>query len=179
MNILSLDFATKKTGFAILNEKEELLDYGLIVSSEDNNIYERILEIREKVKSKITQWKPSYIIIEDCPVASSYNLKVAHDLLIGHGAMLGLACQYGIGFMPYQPGAWRSVMGMYDGTRKSITRDYQKPKAVEVANSMYGLDLKYYKYDNKKNISDDDIAEAILLGVSHLRSGKDGKEEND
>lgn len=43
-----------------------------------------------------------------------------------------------------------------------------KKIAIKVVNQEYGLKLEFYPRDTKKNISDDDIAEAILIAKAHI-----------
>lgn len=47
-------------------------------------------------------------------------------------------------------------------------REFFKEAAVRMANKKYGLKLEFYPRDTKKNISDDDIAEAILIAQAHI-----------
>ncbi len=47
-----------------------------------------------------------------------------------------------------------------------------KKTAILVVNKKYGLDLRYFERDTKKNISDDDIAEAILIAQAHINEFK-------
>lgn len=47
-------------------------------------------------------------------------------------------------------------------------REDLKKIAIRVANERYGLKLVFYPRDTKKNISDDDIAEAILIAQAHI-----------
>ena len=57
---------------------------------------------------------------------------------------------------------------MFDGTRKGMTRDVLKEKAVRMANEIFGLDLVWVKPNSTKNM--DDIAEAILIGWAVVQS---------
>ena len=66
----------------------------------------------------------------------------------------------------YAPSSWRSIMGLYNGTTEGTKRDYQKQAAVDFVNKLYGFDFKYYTNDTKKKQTDDDMAEAILLGLA-------------
>ena len=44
-----------------------------------------------------------------------------------------------------------------------MKREVQKQTAVNKVNEIYNLDFNYYPRDTKKNKSDDDKAEAILI----------------
>ena len=59
--------------------------------------------------------------------------------------------------------------------RKSYLKTYLlnkrldlKQTAVDIVNRKYGLKLVFYPRDTKKNISNDDIAEAILIAQAHI-----------
>jgi Holliday junction resolvasome RuvABC endonuclease subunit len=169
---MALDFATLKTGFAIY-KKEKLVDYGLIKSS-SSNVHARLLQIRDQILEQMQKHDIQIIVLEEVPMNSSLNMRVSHDLCVGQGVILGLCFDLNLGFRLYLPPAWRTEVGVYDGTREGTKRDVQKQKAVDIVNEMYGLNLKYFKNDNKKNESEDDVAEAILLGLAYVRSGESG-----
>lgn len=170
MNLLALDLATKKTGYAIFVDGV-LKDYG-VIKADEGNYQQRILQIREKVVKKIVEFGIEYLVLEEVPMQQFNNLIVAHDLCVCQGVFLDLCCIYELGMKLYFPTAWRSLMGLYEGKKEDKKRDVQKQKAVEKANNIFGLDLKYFKSDSKKNISDDDIAEAILIGLAYLKENE-------
>lgn len=60
------------------------------------------------------------------------------------------------------------LFGLYDGTREGLKREVLKEKAIIMANEKFGLDLKWYGPKSKK--SEDDEAEAILIGWSQIIS---------
>jgi Holliday junction resolvasome RuvABC endonuclease subunit len=167
MNILSLDLATKKTGFAIFINRK-LDNFGLIQSTE-GNYQERILCTREKIVELIKKHKIKQIVLEEVGINPRNNLIVAHDLCVCQGVILDLCCIYKLGLKLYAPSSWRALMGTYDGTRAGMKREVQKEKAISIVNELYGYDFKYFKSDTKKNISDDDICEAILMGLAFLK----------
>jgi Holliday junction resolvasome RuvABC endonuclease subunit len=167
MNILSLDLATKKTGYAIFADGI-LKDFGIMIGDK-GNYQERILQIREKIIKKIIEFRVEHIVLEEVPMQQRNNLIVAHDLCVCQGVILDVCCVYGLGMKLYFPTSWRSIMGLYEGKAEDKKRDVQKQKSVEKANQIFNLDLKYFKSDSKKNVSDDDIAEAILLGLAYLK----------
>jgi Holliday junction resolvasome RuvABC endonuclease subunit len=171
MKILALDLSTHKTGFAVFIEGA-LKGYGLM-EAEGENYHERILCVREDIIKKIKEFKIEYIILEEVPMNEHNNLKVAHDLCVCQGMIVGLCAQFNLGLRVYFPNSWRSIVGTYNGTKEGKKRDFQKEKAVEITNSLYNLNFKYYKTDSKKKneYSDDDICEAILLGLAFLKEG--------
>lgn len=57
----------------------------------------------------------------------------------------------------------------YLKTNRLNKRADLKQAAIKAVNQKYGLDFKYYARDTKSHISDDDIAEAILIAEAHIK----------
>ena len=174
--ILGLDAATRKTVYSILNEKMEIIEYGLIRTISTENV-ERMKEIYEQIDAILSKYPISNIVVEDVPVNTHNNLKTGKDLSVLQGVILALSFKYGISVKLYNPSAHRSINGLYDGTREGMKREFQKEKAVEEVNSLYGLDFKYYKSETKDKKSDDDMAEAILIARAFIKDCIVKKEE--
>lgn len=172
MNLLSLDLATKKTGYAIfINRKLE--KFGLIVATE-GNYQERILHIRDEIVKLIKDYKIDYIALEEVAMQQNNNLIVAHDLCVCQGVILDICWLYNLGMKMYYPTSWRGLMSLYDGTVAGKKRENLKIKSVEMVNEIYKTNFQFFKSDSKKNISDDDICEAILMGLAYLKENENG-----
>jgi Holliday junction resolvasome RuvABC endonuclease subunit len=165
--ILSLDASTKKTGWALYN-KEKLVEHGIIyLEGEDSKT--RIYALYHKIKEYISLYKVEGIVLEDVPITSHNNLSTGKTLAVLQGMITSLCFEFDLGLILYNPSAWRTLIpDLYSGTREGMKRDYQKQRAVEITNNIYGLDLMYYKSDTKANKSQDDEAEAILLGLAYI-----------
>ena len=163
--ILGLDMSTKKTGFSVFNN-DVLVEFGKFKTSSDDT-KERMKEIFNWVSLFIDKYTIERIVFEDVPVNTHSNIKTGKDLCILQGVVLGICFKYNIDYSLYNPSSWRTSAGTYNGTREGMKRDFQKQKSVELANSIFGLNLNYYKTDKKGQDSDDDIAEAILLVYAH------------
>ena len=73
MNFLFLDLSTKSTGYAISDDKGNLITYGLITASSENNIA-RIQKIQSKLIDLIKEYKIEKLIAEDVhPEAYGYS----------------------------------------------------------------------------------------------------------
>jgi len=129
--------------------------------------------MRTQILEKIKQHKIKTVVLEEVPMQRNSNLRVAHDLCVGQGMICGLCCEYKLIFSLYLPTEWRSIMELYDGTKNSTKRDYQKQAAVNLVNKLYEYDFQYYKSDTKKHQTDDDKAEAILLGLAYIKENSD------
>lgn len=167
--ILALDMATKKTGWALFNYKGELVEYGVIrtTASETKDrmeeIYFQICEILNEYKLITT------IVFEDVPLNNHNNLKTGKDLSILQGVMLSLCFEHQLDYELYNPSAWRSIIGLYNGTREGMKRDYQKQAAVNKVNEVYGFNFVYNETETKTRLTDDDKAEAICLGLAYIK----------
>ena len=173
MSILGIDAATKKTGYGIIDENDGVLvDYGLIKTTSDD-VRDRIKEIYFEIKKIIKENDIKVVVVEDIPISNRNNLKTGKDLSILHGVILGVCFEQRLPYVIYAPSSWRSIVGTYNGTRDGMKRDYQKQRAVDEVNKVYNLGFRYFIRDTKKNISDDDKAEAILLAYAYYLENKE------
>lgn len=173
--ILALDMATKKTGWALFNAEGNLLNYGVIRTTKDD-AKERMKEIYEEIYRKILEFpKINVVVFEDVPLNNHNNLKTGKDLSILQGVVLSLCFENELKYALYNPSAWRSIIGLYNGTREGMKRDYQKQAAVNKVNEIYGFDFVYNETETKTRQTDDDKAEAICLGLAYIQENKEGK----
>lgn len=174
--ILSLDMATKKTGWALFDAKGNLIEYG-VIRTQNSDTKDRMEELYFEIANKIKKYsKLTTIVFEDVPLNNHNNLKTGKDLSILQGVILSLCFEYELDYVLYNPSAWRSIIGLYNGTREGMKRDYQKQAAVDKVNEIYGFNFIYNETETKTKQTDDDKAEAICLGLAYI---KENKEEND
>ena len=114
--------------------------------------------------------KIDHIVFEDVPVTNHNNLKTGKDLCILQGSILSLCFKHNIEYSFYAPSAWRSIIGLYDGTRLGMKRDIQKQKAIDFVNKIYGLNFIYNATETKSRFTDDDKAEAICIALAYIKS---------
>lgn len=168
--ILGLDMATKKTGYCLLEEGSTLYKYGLIRTKSDD-VRERLREIYEAIDDILKNNNVSKVVLEDVPVTNHNNLRTGKELCILQGTILSLCFKYGLDYKFYAPSGWRSIVGLYDGTREGTKRDIQKQKAVDLVNSKYALGFVYNKSETKTRTTDDDMAEAICIALAYEKEG--------
>lgn len=166
--ILGLDMSTKKTGYGLLDFDGGLYEYG-IITSDNEDIRERMKNVYNAVENLINKYNIRHIVFEDVPISKHKNLQTGKTLCILQGVILSLCFKYGISYSLYNPSAWRSIIGTYDGTKEGVKRENQKIKAVSLINEMYQLGFEYYPRDTKTRTSDDDKAEAILLALAYIK----------
>ena len=83
------------------------------------------------------------------------------------GFILGIATSMNIEISFLLPSQWRSLMGLYDGSRQGTKKEMMKEKAVKMANKIFQLDLVWAGGKSTKN--QDDIAESILIAYSQIK----------
>lgn len=171
MVVLGIDGSTSSSGWAILeSEGCKRIDSGRI-QPKGENWRDRIEQEWIEFSQILEKYRPQKIYAEDIPLKDGKPTILKLGSV--QGMMICLAAQYGVEIKFLPPDEWRSGMNLYDGTRQGTHRDVLKKKAVETANKLFGLDLKWVKEKSKKN--EDDEAEAILIAYSQIKPRKFGK----
>lgn len=163
--ILSLDASTTSTGWAIF-EGDKLTKYGVLKLPIAYDWVSRIKQEFVYLNEIITTTGIDLIVAESPPLKDG-----GRDTLRKLGAIQGMIITLGatseIENVFMTPTEWRSRLGgIFDGTKEGKTRTKLKEKAVAVANETFGLNLFWDLRHPTRN--QDDIAEAILIGWSHL-----------
>lgn len=168
MIVMGIDGSTTSSGWAIFESEDcKRIDSGS-VQPKGENWREKITKEWTDFSQIIEKYNPKIIYMEDVP------MKDGKPTILKLGAVQGmaicLASQYNIEINFLLPSDWRSVLGLYDGTRQGTHRDVLKKKAVEMANRLFGLNLLWVKEKSKKN--EDDEAEALLIAYSQINTMK-------
>lgn len=204
MKILSLDMSTRKTGWAIFDD-DKLIKYNLI-EVKNSDVYARISYMYTKIQELITSNNIECIVCEDVPVSGHSNLEVGKNLCVLQGCLLALVNNYNLKFNHLKPTEWRAKIGInhtlyickkckkekevVSGDNSVICscgnktfekkqlndRESLKGRAIELANSLFNLNLTFISKSSSKN--QDDEAEAILIGYAYLLEQKKGFDIN-
>lgn len=162
MVCIGFDLSTSCSGYGVF-DNGVLIDYGAVVPHGDN-WREKIMDETMELAHIITAHHPDKIYVEDVPK------KPGNNTLMKLGAVQGMILALCAGFKVSPefllPNEWRRKIGLYDGTREGLKREILKEKAVNMANSTFGLELKWCGANSKK--SQDDVAEAILIAYSQI-----------
>lgn len=150
MKLLSLDQATKTTGYAVFEDKK-LIDFGALKSLGKNSD-SRFKEMCEYIRSAIESSGIDLVVFEDVSLRSSVQILISLSRL--QGAIIQICNENNIPFCISSPSHWRKIIGINDGA--GTKRKELKTRAVEYV-------LKYHKV---KVI--DDIAEAICIGTAYM-----------
>lgn len=163
MKVIGIDASTTCTGYSVF-EGKRLVHYSCIKPT-GKTWQQRLIDEGPKLSMLIEQWKPDFIVMENVPLV---NRQMETLVILGavQGYILAIASHYNIEVKFVMPSEWRSEIGLYDGTRAGMRREVLKRKAIEKANELFNLDLKWVAPKSKKN--QDDIAEAVLIGYSQV-----------
>ena len=112
----------------------------------------------------LKKYKPDKVYVEDVPKKPGNSTLLKLGAV--HGMILSLCAGFKLEPVFLLPNEWRRRLGLYDGTRAGLKREVLKEKAVNMANSVFELELAWCGPTSKK--SDDDIAEAILIAYSQI-----------
>lgn len=177
MALLAFDQAFAKTGWALFNDDNKLVEIGVIStnakdSDEDriNCIYDEALGI---IKHYQNMWRTDDVptmVIEDIQVQRG-NVSTYKKLSYAQAAIMLLAAQKGAKLYVVSPSSWRSILHQKWGIDFGAKRADQKKVAKELAEE--------YIATANCNISTKittDIADAICIGLAQIHSiGFDSK----
>lgn len=100
MKIMGVDPGLLNTGYAIIDEKYSLLDYGVIHPTE-KKLEDRLHFIFNKLIGKIDYWKPDYFVMED--TFYHKNANTAIKLGTVKGISLLAAKMFNVNIITLQP----------------------------------------------------------------------------
>lgn len=161
---MGIDASSSCTGVSVFINNE-LVHYEAI-KPEGEDWRDRLFHEGPALSQIIQQYKPDKIYMEDVPLKASGGLKTLVILGGVQGFIYGVATSNKVPIEFVSPTSWRSMVGLFDGTKEGKKREVLKQKAVEMANNYFGLNLKWISPSSKKN--EDDIAEAILICAAML-----------
>ena len=159
-----IDASTTAVGWSIFNGTD-LIDYGCFRPNGDD-WRDRTQQIAPFIKQLLEKYHVDKVILEDVPLMGKRGNKTLVILGAVQGMLLGVTSSMNIPTEFILPSAWRSPIGLFDGTKAGTRREEMKRKSIEKANERFGLELKWVSPCSKKN--DDDIADAILVAYSQI-----------
>lgn len=111
MRILGIDPGYKNLGWSIIEKNQKIVDYGVIDTSSDKRIDERLLEIHTKLDAIITLYKPDCAAIEK--LFFTKNIKTGMDVAKTLGAIILTLRLNNIGYFEYTPSQVKQVVTGY------------------------------------------------------------------
>lgn len=155
--ILAIDPGYDRCGWAIMDQKAKLIEFGCITTEKSQSFFERLSVVLKELSTKITQYKCAELAIET--LFFSKNVKTAMRVAEVRGAITGLCLTNNMSIFEYSPVAIKQAA---TGNGKA------DKKAVE---KMVRLQLKLA---NSEKILDDAL-DALAIGITHVYSGKTNK----
>lgn len=161
MNILSLDLSSKSSGWAVF-EDNKLMDYGCITSA-STDLIKRIYVMRDGIQEVLNKYTIDKVYVEEVRPQGGFGTGNIQT----HRALMWL--QAAIAFMLHDfdkkiileyvyPSTWRATIGIKNG--RGIKRESLKQADIAFVKERYNISVN------------DDIADAICLGVSQLEPEK-------
>lgn len=153
MKILALDQASRVSGWAIF-ANNDLLTYGKIDLSKQDDIGERLHLLRQKVKQLIKEYKIEKVILEDIYMDQHLinNVQTFKILAEVFGVLFELCISIDIPVEAVLSGTWKSTLRI-----KGKNRPEQKHSAQEWVLNNYNI---------KTN---QDTVDAICIGAYYLK----------
>lgn len=148
---VSLDTSTTCSGMALyVNGKLE--SYAELKPSKGMEIEDRMYTMANLITGKLNDWSPDIVYIET-PQGHGANVKLARNLGMMLGVVMGWCAANQVEFHEVAPSQWRSWAGWSQG---KLTRPELKKMSIEKVNKKYGIDVG------------DDVADAINIGYGVL-----------
>lgn len=159
MILLALDTSVASTGFAIFNEKQEIITYGNIPTAKKDFETEdlRLNYIGNVIDELIRTYNVTDIIEED--QFTSINSKTILLLRKLVGVISRVAYKYEINISYVYPTQWRAKLGIKGKDKKLAAFNYLKDNGI--------VNLGELKTSGKKK--NDDITDALCIGLSYFK----------
>lgn len=162
MKILAIDPSTTSTGVATF-EGEKITYWGRFAPSKDLDVILRSFEIAKKIEQLIEVDKPDLIVIETPFSRNRHGLEVQNRMI---GMLEFVFCEKEIPFEYVHP---KSIYRIF-GLKGNAKREEKKEVSIKFINETFKLNL---------SAKDDDIADAIVIGLYQIKENKRREEEND
>lgn len=163
MAILGIDPGTIKTGYAIVDLKGEILDFGCIKPPKELKLSERFLIIHDGVQELVKKFNPAAISLELQFIHAKKNIQSIMKLCMARGIALIAAKKQGVAIYEYSPGE----------AKQAVTGNGQASK--EQIQKMIRL-----RYNLPEGYIPEDATDALALAICHLHSSQNkilGKNE--
>lgn len=154
MRILGIDPGIERMGFAVLdvhNGKMKLLDCGVVKTSKDLTLAERLAILAHDLSEVVAQWKPETAGVEE--LFFSKNVKTAITVAHARGVILLTLAQHNIPIRSFNPLI----------VKEAICGDTKADKKQMAKMVQYELGIK---------LKNDDTVDAIAMALcmrAHLR----------
>ncbi len=152
MRILGIDPGYNILGWSVIEKNQTIIDFGIIETSPDKRIDERLMEIHIGLASIIARLKPECAAIEKLFFAK--NIKTGMDVAKAIGAVILTLKLNDIGYFEYTPSQVKQAVTGYGRADKSQMKSMIK--------SIFKMDAQP---------SSDDAADALAVALCHSLYG--------
>lgn len=160
IKLLSIDSSTTSTGYAIYTNGQ-YNRCGGIDFSDIKDTTTRLDKMVQSLYSLIAEEKPDIIVVEKMSVER--NAQTGRNLMMIIGAVYGKCIDIDIFFYDFTPSEWRKLV---DPGKKPRKREELKIWSKNKAKEIFGVE----------DINDD-ISDAILIGLAYCKKFSDQKEK--
>lgn len=136
MKILSFDQSTNLTGYC-LSEDGQYIASGVIDKHKNKDTDARIQAMGLAICSKIKEYQPSCVIIED--IQNQSSVKTVIHLARLQGCVILYCASKNIPIKIYHPSEWRKALQFVQGAK--VKRDDLKKQSIEYIKNL-GLDIE-------------------------------------
>ena len=150
MRLVTADTSTTCSGLALYVDGK-LTDY-VELKPKSSDIEVRMYDMTKLLQTQLNEWEPDVIFIET-PQGHGANIKLARNLSMILGSVLGWCSLNQKEFHEVAPSQWRAWAGWKQG---KLTRPELKKMSIERVKEMHGIDVG------------DDVADAINIGEGVL-----------
>lgn len=149
---LCLDQALQVSGYAIFDEKKELIEHGLFKTKNSAPIEERLGDIWNFLNNAFQEYDFSHIFFEDCQ--QQQNAQTYHKLSMVKAIILLWTFIHHIPYTVLSPSHWRSLIKEHHHVAFGRTRKEQKKNCQNFIKDTFQIEVS------------EDEADAIAIGVA-------------
>lgn len=150
IRILTLDQATHKTGFCVLDkETKEYIAFGTVKANKKKDTALRIHDLEQWVKKAIDEYQPNLVVIEDVQFQS--NNKVYKTLAQLQGVLVNACIKANVPYKIVPSVTWKRKTGI-----NQVNRKEDKAASIALASKVVGENVH------------EDTADAICMAISEL-----------
>ena len=148
---VSLDTSTTCSGLAFYVDGK-LKDHAELKPDKKSEIGERMYRMAGMITEQLDKWKPDIVYIET-PQGHGANVKLARELGMMLGVVMGWCASHNVDFNEVAPSQWRAWAGWKQG---KLTRPELKEMSIVEVRKRHGINVG------------DDVADAINIGYGVL-----------
>jgi len=153
--VLGIDPGLNRTGYGVLHRRQRQIvldEGGVIATSTEQSLADRVHEIACEIQAVITEWKPQVLVIEQV-FSLGKNPKSAILLAHVRGALLSTARGAGLQVVHYKPTQIKKLLTGYGQATKE-----QMQQAVQRELGLTEVPRPH------------DVADALAIALCHLHS---------